>query len=59
MEELKNFWSGRPFSRVIKSFKDFIGTQKYVFLNELEVYGVSKKEGRTLLAEIQNNLVTV
>lgn len=52
----KSYWQGRPFSRVIQGLKDLIGTQKYLFLNELEVFGVSKAQGRSLLLEIKHRL---
>jgi REP element-mobilizing transposase RayT len=54
----KNFWLGRPFSRIVVGLKDIKGVERYLFLNELEVFGVSKDEGKVLLAGIQRCLAS-
>jgi len=47
-------FSGRPFSRIIEWGKDYAATYRYLDLNFLEKLGISKRVGRTLLANLRD-----
>ena len=42
-------FSGRPFSRLLSWGKDYLGTHRYLSLNDFEKFGISKEHARTLL----------
>lgn len=44
--QIKKFWDRRPFSRIVKGRRDFLGIKSYLRLNALEASGMSRKEAR-------------
>ena len=45
------FWDYRPFTRIVQGFRDFLGLNKYIKLNQLEGCGYTKAQARYLLTQ--------
>lgn len=45
----ERFWDARPFTRIAKSFAEFLNLKNYVRLNEIESHGYSRREARDML----------
>ncbi len=45
----KNFWDGRPFSRIVVGFKAMLSLDDYIIINQMESQGYSRSETRFLL----------
>lgn len=43
------FWDARPFTRIAKSFAEYVNLKNYVRLNEIESWGYSRREAREML----------
>lgn len=52
------FWDYRPFTRVIKNFKEFLNLRDYMHINQIEGYGVFKNEARYILANLNAKVNT-
>ncbi len=52
-KEKKKFWDHRPFTRIVKGFKDFLNVEHYVELNVLEGMGYTKPEARFILENLK------
>ena len=48
--KLKRFWDRRPFTRILRSFRERIILRKYFELNELEALGMNRLNARFFLA---------
>ena len=44
------FWDARPFTRIAKSFAEYVNLKNYVRLNEIESMGFSRREAREMVA---------
>lgn len=42
----KRFWTHRPFSRVLSSFKERLNLKDYIAINQFEGFGYSKNQAR-------------
>lgn len=49
--EKLRFWDRRPFTRVLKSFREKLTLKDYIEINQLEGFGNSKQDSRDILAE--------
>jgi REP element-mobilizing transposase RayT len=49
-----HLFTGRPFSRILAWGKDFLGTHRYLKLNEFEKSGIAKDKGRLLLSGLES-----
>jgi REP element-mobilizing transposase RayT len=46
----EKFWDYRPFSRIIESFKDFLGVSDYLEINRLEGIGMKRSQATWIIA---------
>ena len=46
----RRFWDYRPFTRVVRGWKNFLILKDYVAINTLEGIGATKREAREILA---------
>ena len=46
----KNFWDYRPFTRVVRGLRAFLGMQDYMEINRLESYGNERLTAKLILA---------
>lgn len=45
------FWDSRPFTRVLKSFREKLNLKDYIEINQLEGFGYSRHEAREIIIE--------
>ena len=45
------FWDHRPFTRIVQGFRDFLGVNKHIELNQLEGCGYTRVQARYLLTQ--------
>jgi hypothetical protein len=46
----EKFWDYRPFTRIIESFKDFLGVEDYLEVNSLESIGMKRGHATWIIA---------
>ena len=46
------FWDRRPYTRILKNFKEFLRLNNYIELNELEGLGMTKSQAKMLIANL-------
>lgn len=51
LSEKKKFWDYRPFTRIIMGFRDLLGLQDYIQINQLEGLGLKRIEARRMIAQ--------
>ena len=49
-EAKDHFWDCRPFTRVIRSFKEVLNLRDYIRINKLEGYGYRRDEARLIVS---------
>jgi REP element-mobilizing transposase RayT len=47
----KGFWDRRPFTRVLKSFRERLNLKDYIEINQLEGFGNCRQNARDIVAE--------
>lgn len=49
------FWDYRPFTRVIQSFKALLNLRDYIQINQLEGFGVDRREARWMVKDAKRS----